>query len=179
MPHKTKEARNKRHKERIAEMTPEEKIEWNKKIAANARAYRKKMTEESRQKRRDLLKKYYWEDPKRGRERSRENYRKYVKDRIPTPKRQVANIKHKIKKFGLTLLDYYAAQSLGCEICRDQFVRGKTNAKSMCVDHCHTAEVFRGFICNSCNIALGKFQDSPDTLNRAIKYLLDKRIKTT
>ena len=39
------------------------------------------------------------------------------------------------------------------------------------LDHNHITEKFRGWICNSCNNALGRFEDNIDTLKRVIKYL--------
>jgi hypothetical protein len=33
-------------------------------------------------------------------------------------------------------------------------------------------EHFRGYICNSCNLGFGKFNDDPETLKRAVAYLL-------
>ena len=39
------------------------------------------------------------------------------------------------------------------------------------LDHNHTTDKFRGWVCNDCNNALGKFKDDAYTLRRAIKYL--------
>ena len=39
------------------------------------------------------------------------------------------------------------------------------------MDHCHDTDVFRGWICNDCNNALGKFNDSVKLLEKAIHYL--------
>ena len=43
--------------------------------------------------------------------------------------------------------------------------------KKMVLDHNHTTNEFRGWICNDCNNALGKFKDSIEILNKAINYL--------
>lgn len=40
------------------------------------------------------------------------------------------------------------------------------------LDHDHKTGLFRGWICNDCNNALGKFEDSEEVLQRAIRYLL-------
>lgn len=53
-----------------------------------------------------------------------------------------------------------------CEIC--QCILDTKKAK---LDHCHTQMVFRGWLCNSCNVGLGLFRDSPLFLGRAIAYL--------
>ena len=39
------------------------------------------------------------------------------------------------------------------------------------VDHCHDTGVVRGLLCSHCNTALGKFQDSPELLTAAIRYI--------
>lgn len=39
------------------------------------------------------------------------------------------------------------------------------------LDHCHFTDVFRGYICNNCNLGLGRFNDDARLLKRAINYL--------
>ena len=39
------------------------------------------------------------------------------------------------------------------------------------LDHNHTTKKFRGWICNNCNVAIGRFADSVTSLQKAIKYL--------
>jgi hypothetical protein len=51
-----------------------------------------------------------------------------------------------------------------CEIC------GATNQAIM-FDHCHRRGVFRGWICNNCNHALGCVKDDPNHLRLLIDYL--------
>jgi hypothetical protein len=74
--------------------------------------------------------------------------------------------------FGITIADYDArlrAQGGGCAIC------GKTKAdgsgKRLAVDHDHATGAFRGLLCSSCNIGLGRFKDDPARLSAAISYL--------
>lgn len=50
-----------------------------------------------------------------------------------------------------------------CDIC-------KINPATE-LDHCHEKKVVRGFLCRSCNIGLGNFQDSIMLLNEAAEYL--------
>jgi len=50
-----------------------------------------------------------------------------------------------------------------CQICRQE--------KILYVDHCHHTHQHRGWLCQSCNAALGHFKDSVEGLNKAIEYL--------
>jgi hypothetical protein len=63
-------------------------------------------------------------------------------------------------------------QSGRCAICPREISfeipRGKTAAVT---DHCHVSGRFRGVLCSLCNVALGGFGDSLDTLESAVLYL--------
>ena len=39
------------------------------------------------------------------------------------------------------------------------------------LDHCHHTDQFRGYICNSCNLGFGKFNDDPELMQQALDYL--------
>ena len=74
------------------------------------------------------------------------------------------------RSFGITLADYNAMlseQDRACAIC------GGTswNERLPCVDHDHKSGKVRGLLCNACNLAIGYFNDNPDTLSRAVEYL--------
>lgn len=51
-----------------------------------------------------------------------------------------------------------------CPICEKE-------TTAWVLDHCHFTNEFRGYICNNCNIGLGRFGDNVDVIKRAIKYL--------
>ena len=83
-------------------------------------------------------------------------------------------------KYGLTRKELERKldrQDGKCEIC------GKTislsDGKKTHVDHCHTSGVVRGILCRSCNVGIGHFQDSPETLERAADYLRHYAIDNT
>ena len=54
-------------------------------------------------------------------------------------------------------------QDFKCAICKEE-----TN---LAVDHCHNSTKVRGLLCNNCNNGLGRFKDSIELLENAIKYL--------
>ena len=62
-----------------------------------------------------------------------------------------------------------------CPICKkdESEVAGKGGLRNgaWVLDHCHDTETFRGWLCHSCNRALGGFSDSVDILKKAIIYL--------
>jgi len=61
----------------------------------------------------------------------------------------------------------------------ESLVKGQDNRCAICkvemeppqVDHCHTKGHVRGLLCIHCNLGLGHFRDSPETLETAIEYL--------
>lgn len=59
-----------------------------------------------------------------------------------------------------------------CPVC-------ERHTESWVLDHNHLTESFRGYICNSCNLGFGKFNDDPEILKRALIYLLDYTNETT
>ena len=50
-----------------------------------------------------------------------------------------------------------------CECCREQPAER--------LDHCHASGLFRGWICNSCNIGIGFLGDDLPGLLKAVEYL--------
>lgn len=53
-----------------------------------------------------------------------------------------------------------------CELC------GGTNGKkALAYDHCHTTNKFRGWLCNSCNLAIGHLGDTRATFAAVFEYL--------
>jgi hypothetical protein len=58
-----------------------------------------------------------------------------------------------------------------CEACGGP----PDHKKGLHFDHCHTNGHFRGWICRSCNLALGNVQDDPIRLLKLVAYL--KRTK--
>lgn len=59
--------------------------------------------------------------------------------------------------------------SNGCMICG---AGAAGSSARMHIDHDHATNRFRGVLCESCNLGLGKFYDDPILLMAAAKYLL-------
>jgi hypothetical protein len=58
----------------------------------------------------------------------------------------------------------YAPAGQTCEICG-------VVPKKTCLDHCHIAQKFRGWLCEKCNFGVGLFDDDPARLEKAAAYL--------
>lgn len=62
-----------------------------------------------------------------------------------------------------------------CEICKrkkEDFAHRYAKNQVFVLDHDHTSLKFRGYLCQDCNIGLGKFQDDPVRLVQGVIYLL-------
>lgn len=71
--------------------------------------------------------------------------------------------------YGISADDYDAiltAQDGCCFACGE-----RSTTSRLTVDHDHATGVVRGLLCGSCNLALGKLQDSPEILRRLADYL--------
>jgi hypothetical protein len=78
---------------------------------------------------------------------------------------------HKLSEFGLLPEDVPDE----CEICGGESsnVFGR-----LAIDHDHKTGLFRGFLCNNCNLALGNAKDNPKILRSMVKYLVNHARKT-
>ncbi len=77
--------------------------------------------------------------------------------------RERSHIKNR-KKYGLP--EPTRPRPEHCECC------GKLNAKRvLALDHCHVSGAFRGWLCDACNLGLGKLGDTIESLQKALDYL--------
>ena len=58
-----------------------------------------------------------------------------------------------------------------CEVCGCPPAGNAHNGKALHFDHDHSSGRFRGWICFSCNVALGSVRDNIDTLLALVDYL--------
>ena len=153
-------------------MTKEEKREYSRRFYKNHKESEKvrttKWREENRDKVNNHAKVYYQKNKQSSQQRSkkyRESHKEYY-----------AGILLK-KNYGMTICQYnelFTNQNGVCVICLklETKVDPRSSAiKKLSVDHDHKTGKVRGLLCDSCNLALGKFHDDPSLLRRAINYL--------
>jgi hypothetical protein len=79
-------------------------------------------------------------------------------------------LRHKMSKYGSSLEEYvrlYEEQKGLCKICKEE-----DNFKNpICIDHCHSKNLFRGLICKRCNTVLGYIKDNVAILEGMLRYL--------
>lgn len=136
--------------------------------------------------------KEYYEENKEARQEYKKQYYQENKDEILV-KRKTYHMsktrdqlrKQNCKRYGATLEWWkttFESQNQSCAICLSLVSK---NNKDFCIDHDHSTGKLRGILCGHCNTALGKFEDNPDHLTSAIKYLLkhkeqiDEELPTT
>jgi hypothetical protein len=93
---------------------------------------------------------------------SRDGYASYCK----TCRRVQGEADHLRRTFGLSIAerdDLFAAQGGLCAICRARPIRH--------IDHDHPTGQLRGGLCGPCNMGLGQFEDDPQRLRAAARYL--------
>lgn len=61
-----------------------------------------------------------------------------------------------------------------CDICGTD--KSGYSGRNMCIDHDHKTGIVRGILCQKCNVGLGNFQDNPNLLLSAVKYLQNKNV---
>lgn len=54
-----------------------------------------------------------------------------------------------------------------CDLC------GKE--RKLVFDHCHKTKVFRGWLCNPCNLGLGNLGDDIESVEKALAYMKGKK----
>ncbi len=84
-------------------------------------------------------------------------------------------IKKIMESYGSTIGEYfemYDKQKNCCSICGKDMKHQRLS-----IDHDHDTGFFRGLICGRCNWGLGHFYDNINSLENAIKYLKDFKVK--
>jgi hypothetical protein len=98
----------------------------------------------------------------------------YNKDKKKSAEKRY--IKSLYREYNLTFEEYLKIKDLqnsGCAICKYPLLDGMNSH----VDHDHSSGKVRGILCRWCNIGLGHFKDSVQTLEKAVQYLNQHSIK--
>lgn len=71
------------------------------------------------------------------------------------------------RNYGITVEEHQKMLLKGCLVC------GKANygKRDLAIDHSHISGKIRGMLCGNCNMGLGLFQDNPELLIKAARYL--------
>lgn len=111
--------------------------------------------------------------PSGVRSQCKECYKKY-----PTALKRRDNYMREydlFKSYKITIEEYNSMleeQKECCKICNTHISSLKdSRKKNFCVDHCHSTGKIRGLLCDSCNKAIGFFNDDISLLEKAIIYL--------
>lgn len=72
----------------------------------------------------------------------------------------------KMSRYGLTP-EQFDILPTKCEVCG-------SNSR-LCIDHDHSTGLYRGVLCQSCNLALGHLHDNPDNIIRLLNYLRERQ----
>lgn len=157
-----------RHREAILLKEKEKRRDpaFCKKNTDRARAWRHKNAERERARRRANRAKNLM----RMREYERAYYRKKKQHLFGNYRKY--RLKH---EYGLSEKDYAAMvelQSGACLICN-------STPTLLYVDHDHETGKIRGLLCNTCNVGLGSFKDSPSLLKKAAEYLAQQYCGST
>jgi hypothetical protein len=98
---------------------------------------------------------------------------RYCSNQCRFLKNRRVRLRRKNLKLQITKSEYkrlLAAQNGICAICGSS-KGSKFQNNKFAVDHCHQTNRVRGLLCSPCNLAIGLMRDSPELLERAIKYL--------
>lgn len=123
--------------------------------------------------------------------RNSESHKEYIKNKTAQyraekrPKFLLNNLISQLKPMSITVIQYWTMldeQNWVCSICGEECAKGR-----LCIDHDHNCcsgnfscgKCIRGLLCRSCNGGLGGFDDNPELLQIASKYVLDRSIPMT
>ena len=151
-------AKNQRTRERAAGWTAERRAARREQARALAQAKRALWTPEER----EAAAAYH-----RDRERTRRAAR--------TPEQRAAyTLRGSATRLGFdpdAIEAHFVSHSGLCDICGRSASEDNDRFRRLSIDHDHETGGFRGLLCGSCNLAIGKMGDSPERLLAAAEYL--------
>ena len=134
--------------------------------------YYEKNKKELNKKSKIYQRKRYKENPERF---LRYNKKSYLKNREKCLLR--IRKRHLKRKYNISLEEFNQMildQNNLCAICNkpESRIHNKTNElQYLSVDHCHKTGKIRKLLCDRCNLMLGKYNDSIELFELAVKYL--------
>jgi len=159
----------------------ERKRQWRIDHPEEAKALDKKYNHVNPE-RRKAIKKTYNENHKeeaamyrKNNSKTRAEYNKQWRKDNPEKAAEYDKRNNLKKCFSMTLEQYqelFDSQNCVCAICNQP---EQAKGKSLSVDHDHGTGTIRGLLCQNCNTAIGKLQDSVEILQSAIKYLQETK----
>ena len=121
------------------------------------KAYRKEWTEKNKDKLREQGRLWDAKNRDRVNEVARLGYKKNRHNILARRRR---------KLYGIDTIKYDKLNNKHiCPVCK------RISNKNLSIDHNHLTGKIRGFICNNCNVALGRVNDSALILRELAKYL--------
>lgn len=156
----------------------EENIKKGKNTHGTCRLCHRKTSTRVRDENRELFNKNIAEDKKNNPEKWKKIYKRAYQN-----KRELDGELHSLKKVcqkrGITLERYVHLlneQNERCAICNKEetCIDGRSPDKRprrLSIDHCHTTNKVRGLLCHACNLAIGKFKDDINLMQKAIDYI--------
>lgn len=167
---------------------------WAIKNAEKVKEVQKRWVTENAEYLREYKKSYRNKHPEQARESLRawkkrnpekvlsEGRRQDAKRRNKKARRDYVKNLRLVRHFGISLEAYnamLAAQGGLCALCheKESHLDRSGNIRSLCVDHCHKTGAVRQLLCNRCNTLLGKVDDDPIILEKALVYLLHHKKK--
>jgi hypothetical protein len=112
-----------------------------------------------------------WRDRPGNYEKTKEYQERYYAKNPDKPLQYDRQTKLR-RKYGIDIKEYErleAEQGGRCAICKE--LPSDPRGYRLHVDHCHATGKVRGLLCTSCNSGLGRFKDSVERLESAVKYL--------
>lgn len=107
------------------------------------------------------------------------NYVSQWKSRNKKRTKEMKRKEYLKSKYGISIEQYddmRVAQQYKCYVCnKHENEIPNAGPTALNVDHCHETGAIRKLLCMSCNIALGKVNDSIEILQRCIDYIKEHK----
>lgn len=149
---------------------------WNAKNPERLREYQRKSYAKNAEKRRKYQREWKANHPEESRaQQKRQDERRSAKRKTDSEFRRRVFMARIKTYFGLSESDFdsmLVSQCGRCEICTRPLSDKKNGLN---IDHDHSTGAVRGLLCGPCNMGLGMFFDSAESLESAARYLCSRR----